>query len=561
MKKSKRSLELSRVDILCIAVLIISTLFFFIRIYPIIFAVHDDMRNYTLVRRGILVENAIASAKNGRISHLWNHLLLGFPYILNKVWFYKLVSYVTTLFDLWTMWLLAWKHIDKHLAWITSASFMAFATINASHNLFIAYPFCHQLPLGFILLSIHFFLNWLEKRKTSAIVVSCLFYLMASMIYEAFLPFVLVYAMLVAVHDDKKSRSFGKYILHIICCILPHTITGAAYSIVYFTWRHFYPPFYAGTKLYLAEPVRTIEALLKYSFAMVPEYEAAYAIHGAVPASDILRSIGIVGLVKAVLITAAFVMFVKKYSEKINFKGKMFAFITCIFMPNVLIALSQQHLESSKRGVINYLSSLYSYPFLLIVTAGICCMVYAHFKNKNLRTLLLACAGAVVVLNSFTADYTNFYWCNYYGAQSVRYKNFDHAVASDEVTNCDSNWQIYAPDNMGIHKLSSYTIDYIRIYDDTPADSFVLTADKLKEDKNVLCMRSDPNYQLMILGEADDAFCSEEVTIATILPQEFNVVMHTKSGKEVVYSGITDDQTITAPDGDPFDMNVRVTLK
>ena len=68
MNKNKKLSQLSRIDILCISVLILSALFFFIRIYPIIFAVHDDMRNYTLVRRGMLVENADAiqdAAKEG----------------------------------------------------------------------------------------------------------------------------------------------------------------------------------------------------------------------------------------------------------------------------------------------------------------------------------------------------------------------------------------------------------------------------------------------------------------------------------------------------------------
>ena len=53
-------------------------LWLFYQLYPLLFATHDDLRNYTLVRRGMLAENALHSAKQGRISHLWNHFLLGF---------------------------------------------------------------------------------------------------------------------------------------------------------------------------------------------------------------------------------------------------------------------------------------------------------------------------------------------------------------------------------------------------------------------------------------------------------------------------------------------------
>ena len=90
-----------------------AALWLFYQIYPIIFAQHDDLRNYTLVRRGIVFSDAWICAKTGRISHLWNHPLLAVPFLLNKVWFYKLVQFSALLFDLWAGWRMIKTHLDR----------------------------------------------------------------------------------------------------------------------------------------------------------------------------------------------------------------------------------------------------------------------------------------------------------------------------------------------------------------------------------------------------------------------------------------------------------------
>lgn len=62
-----------------------AVIWLFYQIYPVMFATHDDILSYVKVRRGILLPNAFDDARSGRISQLWNQLLLGIPYIANSV--------------------------------------------------------------------------------------------------------------------------------------------------------------------------------------------------------------------------------------------------------------------------------------------------------------------------------------------------------------------------------------------------------------------------------------------------------------------------------------------
>lgn len=75
----------------------------------------------------------ISAEATGRISHLWNHLLLGLPFAADKVWFYKLFQYGTILFDIGALYLLLSRHFDKKLATLSSVIAMAFLSISHWH--------------------------------------------------------------------------------------------------------------------------------------------------------------------------------------------------------------------------------------------------------------------------------------------------------------------------------------------------------------------------------------------------------------------------------------------
>ncbi len=554
----KVSFRFSRTELLCAVAFIVSALCLFARIYPIIFAVHDDMRNYTLVRSHELLANALHSAKQGRISHLWNHLLLGFPFILNKVWFYKLVQFSSFLFDIWAMMLFVSRHIDRRLAWMCGTAAVSFANISPAHNVIISYAFCHQIPIGLIFLSLYFFMIPPEIRKRRHTVFSTLLFLAACMIYEAFLPFLIVFALAAALRTKRSGLSFPELAKGVLRQILPLFAAACAYTAVYLLWQHFYPPSYAGISFYPYEPFLSLKVLVTYSFSLFPLLQSVFlAVGEGMTARALIGETNLIGAVKALLTAASVCTVTVKCSKKMKFRGELCIMGTAVFIPTLLIAFSTQHTDEFRRHATQYVPSFYSYLFLCVFLCILCCTLYRTTNGRNLRTLFITFTGAVTVLSSLSADCINLHWQQHYDTLDRRYRNFDRAVSSEEVTECDSGWQIYAPDNVGIHFLEHFTIDYIELYDDTPAAHYTYEEQKLEDGLETLCMRSDVNYYLMALGDTGDDLTTEEVTIVTVMPKTFDIVLYTSNGQSVQFDAVKDGDVLRCASGS-FDLSRRI---
>ena len=62
---------------------------FLIKIYPVYFAVDDDILTYTIVRHGDLFRWAVHLTKSGRITQFMSTLMLGIPMMADQLWIYK----------------------------------------------------------------------------------------------------------------------------------------------------------------------------------------------------------------------------------------------------------------------------------------------------------------------------------------------------------------------------------------------------------------------------------------------------------------------------------------
>ena len=560
MKKFK--LDEKNFDKACLGLLVIVGGLLFYNLYTIIFAVHDDLLMYMYTRNHEVIPQAAAAAKQGRLPQLWDFILLSVPFMLNKVWFYKLIAYASCIFDVWAMWYFLAKHIDKTFAYICAILFFSFATVSANHNLFISYALCHQIPIGLFLLSLHLFIDCYKKRKAWKAVLCCVLYLACCMIYEAFLMYMIVFGVAACILNGREKRPFWKFVRSTAAGVTPLLLTALAYVLVYKLWQHWYPAQYGGIRFYLSEPFSSIKAVWNYSLSMFPLGAAAkMSEEKPFGARDIIRGITPASAVKALLVTASAVFFVFKKGGKVKCRAVLPIAAAGIFVPNILIGLSEKYVESSKHGVTSYITSFYSYVFLVIFLLGVCCVLYSSLKSDNLRILYLICTGFMVFGLSIAADLNIDYWKGHYTALDRRYRNFDRAVSSDTVTDCDSNWEIYAPDNMGIHAKEEYNLGYLKIYDDTPAGRYIRNENELEDGREIMCLRSDENYLLMTAGETDRELCSEEITIVTILPQTFDIILQTESGEEEVYTNVSDGTVIHCPDNDPFDMHFRVAVK
>ena len=343
MTKSKEFLQ----KYLPLIAFCIAAFWLFYQIYPIIFATHDDMRNYTLVRRGMLLSDALRSAKNGRISHLWNHLLLGLPYLANSLPVYKAIAYAVYLFDLFALGKLLLLTAEKPLAWMTALLCVSWSSVSTQHNLLISYALCHQLPVGLLCMSLCCFLLRYQKKKRIYTALSCLLLLLSCMIYEAFTAAMLLFALLsLTLPDEAEKDSYLRYLLRGAYRVLPQLAVVLLYMGVYFTWQHFYPPFYDGTSFDMHEPFLSVQTTWFYSFSFFPLVNLIdYANDSPLGLRSFLTLISPAGWFASALTAAGFAVLLPQIrTETERLRRTWLLTFAGIFVPCTVIGFSEKYI-------------------------------------------------------------------------------------------------------------------------------------------------------------------------------------------------------------------------
>ena len=208
-----------------------------------------------------------------------------------------------------------------------------------------------------------------------------------------------------------------------------------------------------------------------------------------------------------------------------------------------------------KNGFIGYLPAFYSFLFLTGFCAVTAALIYRSIHEKHRRTSAVIVMTAFVFSMSLCACAANRLFGTYFAEQALRYRNFDHAVSSDTVTQCDDTWQLYAPDNAGIHARADYTEDYLKIYHS--ADMAYVSGGKQRDpQKQTLCFRSPADYAFAVLAHTDDALHAQTVTVTSVQSGEVGVTLRLTDGGSYT-AFVTDGTVLTAPEGSAFDLSVR----
>lgn len=536
-----------------------AVLWLFIEIYPIIFATHDDMRNYTLVRRGMVFADSVRAAKTGRISHLWNHHLLALPFRANKVWFYKLIQYAAFLFDIYAGWKLLRAHADRRFADLTAVLAVSWACISAYHNLLIAYALCHQIPVGLCFLSLYHFGNSLQSKRKKDTVLSCVYLLLAVMIYEAFAAMVLFLLVWALCQPAGKDISFFKWLRSASGRILPQLLTVAGYSLIYFAWQHVYPPAYDGIAMDLQEPFMSLYSLKTYALSFFPVWELMRLAkeHPISAAGFLSHLMHPAAWLTAMLTTVCFwqlLPHIRMKPEKL--RNLLLLSGIGIFLPCTLTAVSEKYMGWMRRGTDGYLPSFYSFLFVTGFLLAAALLIYQTAPHHNSRQASRILLSICVFCTCLSASAVTDMWKPHFAELSLRYRNFDYVV-SQVLPDCDADWQICAPDNAGIHLDRAFTQDYLKIYNPENI-AYIHEPQNLDAEKQTLCMRMPVNYAYAVTGETDTELRARSLTFRTLVPEHFNITLYDTDGNALEFHDVADGSQLTPPAGRYFDLTKRV---
>ncbi|MDE6848911.1 MAG: hypothetical protein K2J44_06150, partial [Ruminococcus sp.] len=201
--------SVSEKTFLIAGIIIIFMSYFFITSESVL-TVHDDILTYAEVMHGDLIETVKSYAVNGRISHIPMTFLLWIPYYFHSVTAVRIFSAVSVIFNLSGLYVLVKNSFGRYNAYLACLLFISFACISNQHNLFVAYTFAHQLPVGIILFSLDQYIKYLKYDKIRHKIISAVLFFTACFMYEAMTVFFLMFAGISFYRN--KSENFGRRI-------------------------------------------------------------------------------------------------------------------------------------------------------------------------------------------------------------------------------------------------------------------------------------------------------------------------------------------------------------
>lgn len=469
--------------------------------------IHDDMMNYCMARNGSTYTSAVETAKTqGRFMFFIITYLSQIPFMASNLIVYKIISYASITFSVAALGTLVYRHIDKTLAFLAVLLFFGFAQADGQHNLFVAYVLTHQIPIGILLLSIERQLEYYKTKRIRDLVISAILLTISSMIYEAFILFALLSFILCVI---EHIRTKDIIIKKIIKDLRFHIIFMSIYLLLYLIWRALYPSSYVGNTFKFTSIRDSIITVLTYSFGLFPSRNF-FRIWKSI---DISKFINYMVLIKALLVSLCFFLVITRV-KKISFKKLSVILgvgILGMFIPNVLLSLTARHIMWVKAGTTAYVSSFYSYFFIIIVLSSLISFLYTSIKYKKTMVLISVC---VLFFGSLATDISNQYYADISKDNLNKLEAFNSAVQSDYFMNIEDRAVIYMPEFIGIH-LSMNNINWFTdIYTDKTYQ-FTNNKNELTFNEPTYAIKYDQGSDSIWMAQINKEFETSEIVIVS----------------------------------------------
>lgn len=480
-----------------IITLVLCVASFFLITADSVFTVHDDILTYMQVQRGNLWQTAVNDAKHGRVGHVPLTFLLYIPYFFKSPLTVRVFSAGAVLFDMAGLYYLVKNNISKRAGLLSCILFISFACISNQHNLFVSYIIGHQIPSGMVLFALGIFTKYYPERKDrKKLIAGAVLLTAASLLYEACTAYILLFLFTAFLKIEGK---FSEKAVKAIKDNLINFAFLAAYVLLYYLWRRSYPSDYSGSVLAFDDLRQSFITMFRYSFGMVPGLPAAaMLIKGYVPVPEILSELKPWMLIAPLAAAVSFGILFPETEIKQK-KGTLILYcLAGIVIPNLIISFTPKYAEWTASGSYAYVTSFYSYFFLIpLFILVLKCIVK---KKSNVNTIVLS---TLVFAVSLVSAVNNAAWNCYFRTELARYRAFSDAVSSDYFDTLEDGTTVYIPDYTGIHHDMSITESFVSIYTDSDL-TFTNDAESIDFSRPVIMMKYDPEKKIISCGKMDN---------------------------------------------------------
>lgn len=393
----------------------------------------------------------------GRIGLFLASPLSLIPYIYQNEFYYQLIRLGAPIFLLSCLFVLLrtiYRNSIPSLLLVTL--FLAFIQNSWEHNLVTSYPFVFNVIFCFLIISILFFIKYVETSNFYYGLSSAFFYFL-SLSAELFILYFFIFILLSISHNKKIYQSrivTREFFISLISMLLPIIFATLLYFIIYFLFRHFNPSTYDGNQIELADWTKMLRVVWQYSISSFPGYYFLYDIFSGkinLMSSPInsLYEIRVEWIVKAVIVFYMIFYILSKNKEKFDNRRLtigLLVSILCIFVPNILLSLTGKYQHWVAVGSKSYVYTYYSFIGTVCSLSLISVLVTNHLirfpKIRKLVTLFIAASAATVCL---ATDFHNFYTTQDQTLSQSKWRTIDRFLLTPEFQSLKNGSLIYAP--------------------------------------------------------------------------------------------------------------------
>lgn len=445
---------------------------------------NDDMLLHldAVTDKGLLSRSLYWAKQNGRFHVFFQQILIKVPYLFESFAYYKAVSLAPIALDIVLFSIVVRQFAGPFLVpALTATVFMAFLTNMWDHYILTSYPFLYTTGIAFLLLSFILFFKGFRSpgRLYSIGGPACFFF--ALLTYEVFLGYFAVFFLVPLYRAIAEGGGIRGAIRDAARRCLPYAYPVVIYLVAYFTFRHFFPPDYIGSKVGGFSTERFMRVVFQFSMSSLPTYVYYNYQYYLSPYSmayegysqglgHILRNVRVEWVAKAAL-TASIVFFVLRSRPAVfvlrSYAAICLTAVGLFFMPPILPALTEQYQRFVESGIIAHTVTYFSlFGTVLFAVATLVYINQLLSRNCVLSLIYAIIVALGLATASLVTDYTNWHVSFSQAQSALKWSTFNRFLGTDEFRAVPEGSLVYAPSLwdkigfVGIH--DSYWTDYVR---------------------------------------------------------------------------------------------------
>ncbi|MPL88113.1 hypothetical protein SDC9_34128 [bioreactor metagenome] len=256
---------------------------------------------------------------------------------------------------------------NSNITLLSSLLLISTFQIMGFHSSTTSYPFYFTSALAMILFAFSLMLSYYNSNKKFYLFLSSLLMFFASLYYETFLIYYLVFPVLALWKRCNENKALKQTLFPVFKDLIPYLIFGAMYLIAYFGFKHFYPPQYAG--LQIAEnlsPIGILDTIYNLTLYALPLQ--VYFDYRHLITTPLLSLTNILFFVSSLLIaTLTYLALIR--NTKIKSKTLILLFFIGILfalLPQSFIAITKKYYLQELKNYVPTFFSFFAYTISII---------------------------------------------------------------------------------------------------------------------------------------------------------------------------------------------------